>query len=257
MLIGVTAALASWESWRILSRVLQPTVVELPYLLALPRLPLGALPAFIVAWLVAAVTFSAGWKPRIGGGALTVAAAYTLLMDQQTYSNHLYLLGLSLFLLTVADSGAAWSLDALLRVARDSVPAWPVRLLKIQASLVYGFSALAKVTGPYLAGDVLARNLKMEGLLGVPLAWRVPVVMSGLAVLSIVVEVFIAVGLWSPRLRAVAMALGVGFHLLVIGLLGSSRLALGIFALDMFAIYVLFVDADRWFAPSRAAGGSA
>jgi serine/threonine-protein kinase len=44
--------------------------------------------------------------------------------------------------LTVADSGAAWSLDALLRVARDSVPAWPVRLLKIQASLVYGFSAL-------------------------------------------------------------------------------------------------------------------
>ena len=78
-----------------------------------------------------------------------------------------------------------------------------------------------------------------------PQSWRAPAAMSTLAVISIVVELFIAFGLWSPRLRRFAIIAGIGFHLVIIAVLDSSRLSLAIFALSMFAVYVLFVDAER------------
>ena len=115
--------------------------------------------------------------------------------------------------------------------------------MKIQVTIVYFFSAVAKITPQYLAGEILTRSLKQEGWLAVPESWRTPAAMSLLAVTSIVAELFIAFGLWSPRLRLFAIIAGTGFHLLIIAVLDSSRLSLAIFALDMFAVYVLFADA--------------
>jgi hypothetical protein len=118
-------------------------------------------------------------------------------------------------------------------------------LLKIQVTIVYFFSAVAKITPQYLAGEILTRSLKQEGWLAVPESWRTPATVSLLAVTSIVVELFIAFGLWSPRLRLSAIIAGTGFHVLIIAVLDSSRLSLAIFALEMFAVYLLFVDAGR------------
>ena len=242
ILIGVNAAFAALEAWRMLSRLLRPAVVKVPFFPSLPLLPSGALRIFIAAWLVAALLFALGWKTRGSGAVLVLLTGYTLVLDQQTYSNHLYLLVLVLLLLTISDSGAAWSLDARQRATRRDVAAWPILLLKIQVTLVYVFSAVAKITPQYLAGEILTRSLKQEGWVAVPQSWRTPAVMSLLAVTSIVAELFIAFGLWSPRLRPFAILAGIGFHLLILGVLDSSRLSLGIFALSMFAVYVLFVQ---------------
>lgn len=230
ILIGVNAALAALEASRILPRLLTPLVLKLPVFSWLPVLPSSALRLFIAVWLVAAAAFALGWKTRVAGGVLTLVTGYTLVLDQQTYSNHLYLLFLVILLLTIADSGAAWA----------------ILLLKIQVTIVYFFSAMAKITPQYLAGEILIRSLKQEGWLAVPESWRTPAAMSLLAVTSIAVELFIAFGLWSPRLRLAAIIAGTGFHLLIIAVLDSSRLSLAIFALSMFAVYVLFVDAERW-----------
>jgi vitamin K-dependent gamma-carboxylase-like protein len=245
IIIATNAALAALEAWRMLSRVLKPGIVEIPFLPWLPRFPSSALPYFIAAWLVAALLLALGWRTRIAGAALTLIAGYTLFLDQQTYSNHLYLLFLILFLLMLSDSGAALSLDARRQGTRSDVAAWPVLLLKIEATIVYVFSALAKITPAYLSGEVLTRSLKREGWLAVPATWLSPATMSVLATTSIVAELFIGVGLWSRRLRRFAILAGAGFHLGILATVDSSRLSLAIFALDLFAVYPLFLDADE------------
>jgi hypothetical protein len=241
MIIGIDAALASLEAWRMLSPMLSPLVVRLPFFSSVPLLPSTALRIFIPVWLVAALLFALGWKTRVAGAVLVLVTGYTLVLDQQTYSNHLYLLFVVVLLLTISDSGAAWSLDAR-RHARRDVAAWPILLLKIEVTIVYVFSALAKITPRYLDGEILTASLKQEGWTAVPQSWQAPAAMSLLAAMSIVVELFIAFGLWSRRLRPFAIVAGAGFHLLIIMLLDSSRLSLAIFALAMFAMYVLFVD---------------
>ena len=234
ILVGVSAVAAAFELWRLLPRVLDPLVIQLPYALAVPRLPKAALPIFIGVWLLVALAFTSGFKTRLAGALLTAMSWYTLLLDQQTYSNHFYLLCLLMLLVTLADSGAALSIDALTRGTRKTVAGWPVMLLKLQASIVYGFSALAKLTPQYLSGDVLAATMKQPGWLmqtsGVSL----------LAVSAIVVELFIAFGLWSSRLRVAAVIAGVALHVFIFATLDSSRLSLGMFALEMFALYPLF-----------------
>lgn len=230
----------AWENWRILSRILQPIILQLPYFESLPRLPIVALPVLIGLWVIASTAFLLGWKTRLAGAIITGLSAYLLLLDQQLYSNHFYLFFLIVLLLTVADSGAALSLDSLRKGMREIVPGWPVLLLMIQVSLVYGFSALAKLTPQYLSGDVLSQTLKQQGWFTFPLAWRAPGVLSTLAVAAIVLELFIAFGLWNKRLRWFAVAAGVALHAFILTTLDSSRLSLGVFALEMFALYPLF-----------------
>ncbi|HEX2832686.1 MAG TPA: HTTM domain-containing protein [Thermoanaerobaculia bacterium] len=249
MIIGINATFACFETWRMLPRLLEPMIVKIPFVSWIPRLPSSALPIFFAAWLLAALLFIVGWKTRVAGAVLALATGYTLVLDQQTYSNHLYLLFLITLLLTIAESGATWSLDAWRRGSKSDVAFWPILLLKTQITIVYFFSAAAKITPHYLAGEILAASLKPGGLLAVPQAWRTPAFLSALAVISILMELFIAFGLWSRRLRLFALIAGVGFHLSILAIVGSSRLSLAIFALGVFAVYPLFIDEgqlQRW-----------
>jgi hypothetical protein len=244
IVIGLNAMICALDEWPKMLRVLAPGILPLPSVGWLPRLPLKALPFFIAGWLAAAIAFTLGWKTRLFGALLFGLTGYTLLMDQQTYSNHLYLLMLIILLLTIADSGAIFSLDSRGRSMTHDIPAWPLLLLKIQATAVYGFSALAKMTPEYFCGTVLARNLRQPGFLAVPQSWRVPAAMSIVAVASIVVELFLALGLWFCRLHFIAILTCVVFHALLIATLNSHRVGLGIFAVEMIALYLLSIDAS-------------
>lgn len=237
--IGVCSFAVAWESWRVLARVLTPTTLQLPSLVPLPRVPAEALLVLASTWFVAASALLLGFATRYAGALITVLAAYVLLLDQQTYSNHLYLFVLIVGLLTVADSGAALLLDSRRR-ARARVLAWPVLLLKVQVSLVYGFSAVAKLTPQFLTGDALAQTLKTEGWLIIPGDWRTSRVTSALAAIAILVELFVAIGLWIPRTRSLAVVCGLLLHATILTILDSSRLSLGIFAMELLALYPLF-----------------
>lgn len=255
IVIGLCSFAVAWEVWRILSRLLNPLVIQLPYFTWLPRLPLSGLPVFIVAWSLAAAAFVVGFRTRLAGAIITCLSAYILLFDQQTYSNHLYLFFLIVLLLTVADSGAALSVDARRRGKRDYVAGWPILLLRLQVSLVYGVSAVAKLTPQYLSGDVLSQTLKQHGWLTFPHSWRSSQLLTALAVSAIIIELFIALGLWSRRLRWAAVIGGVTLHVIILMMLDSSRLSLGIFALEMFALYPLFFQ--RLNDQGNGASGSA
>jgi hypothetical protein len=71
-------------------------------------------------------------------------------------------------------------------------------------------------------------------------------VLPYLAVASILVEVFLAIALWLPRWRWLALAVGVGFHMLIIwtggGQPGIPDIPFAIFALVTVAPYALFFD---------------
>jgi hypothetical protein len=238
--IGLCSFGAAWEAWRTLSRILDPLVVPLPYVAGVPRLPAGAVPALGAVWLAASAAFGLGLRTRMAGAIITSLAAYTLLLDQRSYSNHLYLFVLIALLLTAADSGAAFSLDARRAGPPRSVAAWPILLLRAQVSLVYGFAAIAKVTPEFLSGDALSRTLRSPGVLTVPVEWRTSSAMGTLALTAVVLELALAIGLWSTRWRWVAVIAGVLLHAAILTLVDSSRLALGIFAVEMIALYPLF-----------------
>jgi len=196
----------------------------------------------IALWLAAGFGFLLGAGTRLCGALLTATLIFTLVADQQLYSNHLYLMALAAGLLTLADSGAALSLDAVRHGGRDAVPAWPVTLLKLQVSILYAFAALAKLNPDFLSGSVVATYLRREGPLAVPQDWRFLEPMLVLAVLAVSAEAFLAIALWSRRWRGAAFVVGLGLHVGIAAFF-SPTFALAVFSLLSLPLYVLFLDA--------------
>jgi uncharacterized membrane protein YphA (DoxX/SURF4 family) len=244
MLVGLAAIGFAFEAWANIGRVLSPQVVDMPYIAGYPVLPAALLPLFIGGWLCAALAFALGFGTRLSGAILTLSMAYTLFLDQQLYSNHLYLATLVVLLLTIADSGARFSLDARRSGRRDLILEWPILLLKIEISIVYFYAALLKINPQYLSGVMLTTFWPLDQLAALPSSWAwVP---SILAVTSILLELFLAVALWLPRWRWLALVAGIGFHMLIIWTGGAQSgipdIPFAIFALVTVAPYALFFD---------------
>jgi hypothetical protein len=191
-------------------------VLQFPLLLWLPRLPQAALPALILAWLALAAAFTLGYRVRATGSALALIMVYSLLLDQQSYSNHLYLLAL---------------IVAVISLAPD-----PALLLRYQLSVVYGFSALWKCNAYYLSGIVIGAHL-------VPALepWARFEYMATLAAASLLVEVFLAIAFWVPRWRPAAWTLGLFLHVgCTLMLAPGYHVQIAVFTLEMIALYTAF-----------------
>jgi Vitamin K-dependent gamma-carboxylase len=243
-LVGLAAVGFALEAWVKIGRVLLPQVVDMPYVVWYPSLSIATLPLFIGLWLCAALAFVFGLGTRLCGAILTLSMAYTLFFDQQLYSNHLYLAMLVMLLLTIAESGARFSLDACRSGGRDLILEWPLLLLKIQISIVYFYAALLKVNSHYLSGAILASFWPFNQLAALPGGWLA--VLPILAVASILTELFLAFALWVPRLRLLALGVGIGFHMLIIWIGGAQPgvpdIPFAIFALVTVAPYALFFE---------------
>jgi hypothetical protein len=251
IVIGLAVLLKLVGGTRILTRLSEPTTIKLPLFGWLPAPTPATVTLLLVLWGVGGICFLIGWRTRSAGVLLTIVFAVQLVLDQQTYSNHLYLLALVVAWLTVADSGAAWSVDARRR-PRAAVPAWPVFLLQAQTSVVYAYAALSKVTPDYLSGLALAPFVPLQdwvGLIGLPAAATLVLLMSWAA---IPLEAVLAIFLWSPRHRIAVALLGVVLHIGMVALIYRMRLDLSVFALVMWGLYSLFLGPvatsplERW-----------
>jgi uncharacterized membrane protein YphA (DoxX/SURF4 family) len=253
MLVGIAAIGFALESWVNMGRLLSPMVVKMPYAVWFPRIPLEALPLFVGVWLTAALALALGLRTRLAGAVLTIVMAYALFLDQQLYSNHLYLATLVVLLLTIADSGARLSLDARRSSGRERIPEWPILLLKIQVSIVYFYAAILKLNPQYLSGTIMAQFWPLRELTALPDGWSLALLAQLLAMASILTELFLAFALWVPRLRWLALVVGVGFHIMIIFTGGDTPgvpdIPFLIFALVTIAPYALFFNR----APRRVA----
>jgi len=199
--------------------------------------PSGAL-ALVVIGLLAAVGFSVGFLTRSNGIVLAGTIGYRLVLDQNLYSNHAYLLVLVAFLLVLADTGVTFSLDSRLRWRRVSdIPNWPLTLIRVQVSLIYLFSGLAKLNSVFLSGQVLEVHSRLPAIVGIGYGLVVA------AWLIVLWEIFQAGALWSPKLRSAAFVGGLLFHASIVLLMGRFPSAgLIVFGMVSLSCYLLFVD---------------
>lgn len=234
--VGVAALIRVVPAWWVLSDLTDPGTLRAPYADWIPQPTTWLAVAIVTIWVLAAVGFILGWRLPLSGSALLAAIVASLAMDQQSYSNHLYLMAWLVFLMIVADAGAGLSVGGGWR----TVVRWPVVLIMAQASIVYGFSGLTKLNPDFLSGTVLASVLH-GGLVPFPDQLRTPGVLSLLAALVVTTELFLAIFLWRPRFQWIAVIAGVALHG-GITLLMSATLELLVFSIEMLALYPLFLS---------------
>ncbi|MDX2358724.1 HTTM domain-containing protein [Dietzia sp. PP-33] len=118
------------------------------------------------------------------------------------------------------------------------------QLLKIQLTIVYAFAALTKINETYLSGSELYSSMVQAA------AWQAvfrddpsPEFLMIVSAASIMVEAFLAVGLWFTRTRSIALVVGLCFHAgLVIAVTGGFDLFadLSIYGGLILALYLPF-----------------
>ncbi len=211
-----------------------------PWIDWLPVLPpeYAALP--FILWFIGAIGLIVGYRTRISGAIALIGNGLYFFADRQNYSNHGYLLLLLIFLLTIADSGAALAIDSRNKQSR-LVDAWAIDLLKIQLSIVYFFTFIVKIRPDWLSGALMYLNL--NGPLA-PYLTQIPGIYRGLASITLLVEAFLFWALWSKKWRELAFFVGLMLH---IGILFSVKFTLGLisFGLLSISLYPLFIDLPR------------
>lgn len=204
-------------------------------------------PGYSIAIVALALLFGVGLAPRMTGLVLVVLLIPLASLSRGQQSRQVMLFALLAF--SMMRSDARWSLRTAFGGAAlpDAGPIWPVRLMQIQLSILYGINVLAKTTPDYLRGDVLVGLSRMrpnflvdlsDGALHIgPLA--VPVALAATA--SVLVEAFLAIAFWFRRTRWLAAIVGLAFHL-------ALQQIVRIFMLDLVSLFLYLPFLLRWHA---------
>lgn len=166
------------------------------------------------------------------------------------------ILGFLCLYLSLAPSGASFSLDALIRrswrrrrglsldVAPSSSARMASRLIQLHLCAIYLWAGLAKLKGPsWWTGEALWRVIANQEYQTTDLTWmaQVPWLPYLIAHVTIAWEVFFIALVWSPRWRPFVLFIGVLMHLGIGAFLGMWT-----FGLIMAFAYLAFSDAELW-----------
>jgi hypothetical protein len=212
-LIALGAGVRAYSLFTDAAFLLQPHVFRSRYFDWLPE-------SGLLVWALAAVWATcvvAVLLDRYARPALAMLAAiciYMLALDQQMYSNHLYLFVLISSLLALAGGKSVI----------------PIFLLRCQLSIVYIFSVIAKANPTYLSGVTIAANTYIQsGHFVLLMTW-----------LALPAELLLGVLFWLPDKRKAAAIAGVAFHIICVATV-RPHLQLLVFALEMLALYTVFL----------------
>jgi hypothetical protein len=188
--------------------------------------------------LALCVLLAFGWRPRAIGSTLALVLFPLAFVPGATRSRQVILTALVAFCFLRSDV-VRWPR---LRQERQAVPssagpAWPIRLVQLQLTLLYGVNAIAKASPAYLSGDVLTGmalalpNFKAEVRFGaIDLGViAVPVMVAGIA--GALTEGALAIGFWLGRWKWLAALLGIAFHLYL-------RFIIDIYKLDVATVFL-------------------
>jgi hypothetical protein len=167
---------------------------------------------------------------RVATAATFATVAYNLFLSTTHFHNNRAYLVIVLGLLAVAPLGRELSIDAWLRARRGrpapdlSAPAWPLWLLRFEASVVYAASGLSKLADPdWFGGTVTWQRVvrARDDLEAWPLPdWAVSALTDrdfhiGAAKAIVLTELFIALGLWLRPTRYLAVWVAIVFHVAI------------------------------------------
>jgi hypothetical protein len=220
-----------------------------PYASWVPTIPTPLYVAGLWAGAAAAVAMTVGWRPMIATRVAATVVVANLAISMAHFHNNRAYLAIVLLALAVGPCG------------RDAVgSAWPLWLLRFEASCVYLGSGVSKLLDPdWFAGTVTwQRVVQVRSLVEASALPSVLVdvvadrdVHTVAAKVIIATELFIGVGLWWRRTRRKAIAVAIAFHLAIwVSAEVQVFSALGIAALVIWARPVRAPD------PQRAASGT-
>lgn len=161
------------------------------------------------------------------------------------------------FYLVLAPAGAALSVDRLRAIARgeagptpDLVPAWSLRLMQLQISLIYASTVLLKLKGTiWPAGLAVYYTSRLEEFYRFPVPFLAhSMLLVNLATYwTLAVELGLAFAVWIPGLRTFALINGVLLHL---GIEYSMNVPQ--FEYIMIVNLLLFCNVEAWWQWMRA-----
>jgi hypothetical protein len=183
-----------------------------PYVEWLPDLPTPLFTAVIVVGLLAALGMAVGLGRRVTSKVAFAAVAYHLLLSATNFHHNRGYLVIVLFVLAVA------------RLDLPEAPGWPLWLLRIECSVVYGASGVSKLVDPDWFGGTVTwlRVVHQEADVRASVlpGWLVELVLDRdlhrlFAPGIVATELFIAFGVWARRTRPWALGVAVVFHILI------------------------------------------
>jgi len=234
--VGLLALVAGPVVRHHLDALFEPSVVRARDFEWVPDLRPGHVVPLMVLWSLAALGFASGAGVRPCGLAMVAFVAYVFAVDQSTYAGYLYVVGLLTLLLTLAGGGTPRPGDP-----EGRAPAWPIVLARIQLSLIYLFTATAKVNFNFLSGSILHNSLAVP----FPSRWPAPS-FQAMAVVVIATEYFLGLGLWVKRVRPAVFLAGFVFHCAIVLLVKGTpmdRLELFVFGFTTLTAYLFFLEA--------------
>lgn len=200
-------------------------------------------PGMTLAWVAVGVLgllVATGTLFRLSAGLFTLLFTWIFLLDPATYLNHLYLVCLVGFLLTLSPAHRLASVDARLFADRagEQVPAYGLLSLRWLVALVYFYAGLAKCNPDWLQAQPLLTW--MEGradtpVLGPLLAWDPTAWFMSYA--GLLLDLLAGPALLWRRTRGVAVAVLATFHLT-----NALVFDIGIFPWLMLSADLLFLD---------------
>lgn len=221
-----------------------PDSTRVPIVEPVAGLFYAAAPAILVIWLLSGIAFTAGLATPVSGSILAAVMFALVTGDAQLYSNHAYLIAISVALLTACGAGSAFSIDGQ-TTGTDPLPTarWTILAIRAQVTIMYLLAAAAKLNPSFLSGSVLAASLRRDGI-GFPEALIGFESMFVLSILVIASELFLAWALWRRRWRREAFVLGLALHGGIV-LTMHSAWDLATFSVMTLALYLAFLDAPR------------
>ncbi len=183
--------------------------------------------------------------------ALTVIYGAAYFWSQADSYQHHYLIALLLLLCCFLPhevlTGLERPADGAPRPPR--VRSWATRLIYVEVSIVYFYTAVTKTTEEWMNGWALERIIQTESMRGF-LGWSAEVLsldpLTPYAVTGHVImlwQYFVALAFLVPRLHKVACITGPLFHILV----EVIDLKIGWFSYYMIGIYYILLFPDAWF----------
>jgi vitamin K-dependent gamma-carboxylase len=223
-----------------------------PFLDALPHPSPAVFTVLVTVGVFGAAAMTIGLATRVATATTTVAVgSYLMASTTHLHNNRAYLFAI-LVGLSLAPTGRSWSVDRLLRrrLGRDeldeSMPGWPLWLLRFECSLIYAASGFSKLIDPdwfggtvtwgrVVVGEAMLRDSMLpDAIVDLLLERSFHTVAAKIIVLT---ELFIAGGLWWRRTRPWAVAVAVAFHI-------SIEVSAQVQSFSYLALVVLFVWAD-------------
>ena len=171
-----------------------------------------------------------GYLSRLAciGTGLSVMCLYTLGAATQTAGwahHHVYLLGTACFLLALTECGRSYSIDRwrALSAARRARPPqaepreygflWGQRLIALQLSAMYFWTAIDKTDQAFLSGQRLEQTFVwVYSGRALELVLAYPALIALLSVIVVIVEYILAVAILVPRWRIWALPMGLALH---------------------------------------------